>query len=88
MQLMPGDIVLMKLDEFQGKRKVKDRWSKAEYVVVCQLQIYLHMRYKMMAGMLRSSTATDFSWWPPYGVMSHPWEEMSLLQKRVLYGLP
>ena len=23
-QLMPGDIVLMKLDVFQGKRKVKD----------------------------------------------------------------
>ena len=25
MQLMPGDIVLMKLDMFQGKRKVKDQ---------------------------------------------------------------
>ena len=33
-QLMPGDIVLMKLDAFQGKRKVKDWWSEAEYVVV------------------------------------------------------
>ena len=31
-QLMPGDIVLMKLDAFQGKRKVKD-----QYVVVCQV---------------------------------------------------
>ena len=37
MQLMPGDLVLMKLDAFQGKRKVKDRWSEAEYVVVCQV---------------------------------------------------
>ena len=36
-QLMPGDIVIMKLDTFQGKRKVKDWWSKAEYVVVCQV---------------------------------------------------
>ena len=36
-QLMPGDIVLMKLDVFQGKRKVKDRWSKVEYVVVRQV---------------------------------------------------
>ena len=36
-QLMPGDIVLMKLDMFQGKRKVKDQWSKAEYVVVHQV---------------------------------------------------
>ena len=36
-QLMPGDIVLMKLDASQGKRKVKDQWSMAEYVVVCQV---------------------------------------------------
>ena len=27
MQLMPGDVVLMKADMFQGKRKVKDQWS-------------------------------------------------------------
>ena len=37
MQLMSGDIVLMKLDVFQGKRKVKDWWSEAEYVVVHQV---------------------------------------------------
>ena len=37
MQLMPGDIVLMKLDAFQGKRKVKDQWSEAEYMVVHQV---------------------------------------------------
>ena len=36
-QLMRSDVVLMKLDVFQGKRKVKDRWSEAEYVVVCQV---------------------------------------------------
>ena len=37
MQLMLGDIVLMKLDTFQGKRKVKDQWSEAEYVVMHQV---------------------------------------------------
>ena len=37
MQLMPGDIVLIKLDTFQGKRKVKSWWHKAEYVVVHQV---------------------------------------------------
>ena len=37
MQLMLGDIILMKLDVFQGKRKVKDRWSEVEYVVTCQV---------------------------------------------------
>ena len=36
-QLIPGDIVLMKLDAFQGKRKVKDKWSEAEYVVIRQV---------------------------------------------------
>ena len=36
-QLVPGDIVLMKNDAFQGKQKVKDRWSETEYVVVRQV---------------------------------------------------
>ena len=35
-QLMPGDVILMKLDVFQGKRKVEDRWSKVKYVVTHQ----------------------------------------------------
>ena len=29
-------MVLMKNDAYQGKWKVKDRWSETEYVVVCQ----------------------------------------------------
>ena len=36
-QLVPGNIVLMKNDAFQGKQKVKDQWSKTEYVVVHQV---------------------------------------------------
>ena len=36
-QLMPGDVVLMKLDVFQCKRKAKDWWSEAEYIVVHQV---------------------------------------------------
>ena len=36
-ELMPGDTVLKKADVFQGKRKVKDRWSKVEYEVICQV---------------------------------------------------
>ena len=36
-QLVPGDVVLMKNDAYQGKRKVKDQWSETEYVVVCQV---------------------------------------------------
>ena len=40
MQLMPGNVVLMKLVVFQGKRKVKDRWSEVEYVVVHDVPTY------------------------------------------------
>ena len=36
-QLMQGDIILMKLDVFQEKRKAKTRWSEVEYVVTCQV---------------------------------------------------
>ena len=36
-QLMLGDVVLINLDMFQDKRKVKDWWSEAEYVVMCQV---------------------------------------------------
>ena len=36
-QLMPGNVILMKLDTFQGKRKAKDRWSEVEYVITHQV---------------------------------------------------
>ena len=34
---MLGDVILMKLDAFQEKRKAKDGWSEAEYVVIHQV---------------------------------------------------
>ena len=36
-QLVLDDVVLMKNDAYQGKQKVKDRWSETEYVVVRQV---------------------------------------------------
>ena len=36
-RLVPGDIVLMKNNAYQGKQKVKDQWSETEYVVVHQV---------------------------------------------------
>ena len=36
-QLVPGDVVLMKNGTYQGKWKVKDEWSETEYVVVRQV---------------------------------------------------
>ena len=65
MQLMPGDIVLKKLDTFQSKRNVKDQWSESEYVVLHQVADDIPTyKVEMTARMLRSSTATGFSWWP------------------------
>ena len=37
MQLVPGNVVLMKNDTYQGNWEVKDWWSETEYVVVCQV---------------------------------------------------
>ena len=37
MQLVPGDMVLMNNNAYQGKQKVKDWWSETEHVVVCQV---------------------------------------------------
>ena len=36
-QLVPGNVVLMKNDAYQGKQNVKDQRSETEYVVVCQV---------------------------------------------------
>ena len=36
-QLVLGDVVLMKNDVYQGKRKVNYQWSETEYVVVRQV---------------------------------------------------
>ena len=35
--LMPGDLVLMKADAWKGKRKIKDRWEEEPCEVVCQI---------------------------------------------------
>ena len=34
MDLKPGDLVLVKADTFQGKRKIKDRWENEPHEVV------------------------------------------------------
>ena len=35
--LKPGDLVLVKADTFQGKRKIMDRWEDKHHEVVCQI---------------------------------------------------
>ena len=35
--LKPGDLVLVKVDAFKGKRKIKDRWEEDTWKVVHQI---------------------------------------------------
>ena len=35
--LKPGDLVLVKVDAFKGKRKIKDRWEEGTWEVVHQI---------------------------------------------------
>ena len=37
MDLKPGDLVLVKADAFQGKRKIKDKWEDKPHKVVHQI---------------------------------------------------
>ena len=66
-QLIPGDIILMKLDAFQGKRKVKDRWSKVEYVVMHQVASDV-LTYEVKDNgrnvKVIHHKITGSSWWP------------------------
>ena len=35
--LKPGNLILVKVDAFKGKRKIKDRWEEETWEVVCQI---------------------------------------------------
>ena len=35
--LKPGDLILVKADNFQGKRKTQDRWEDRPHEVLCQI---------------------------------------------------
>ena len=37
MNLKPGDLVLVKVDAWKGKRKIKDRWEEETWEVVPQI---------------------------------------------------
>ena len=37
MDLKSGNLVLVKADTFQGRRKIKDRWKDEPHKVVCQI---------------------------------------------------
>ena len=82
-QLMPGDVVLMKLDAFKGKRKVKDWWSEAEYMVVRQVADDMPM-YEVLdtSGNVKIIHHNWLFLVAPQRMMPCPWEEVSPFQKR------
>ena len=47
MDLKPGDLVLVKANAFQGKRKIKDRWEDKPHEVVHQIMTDIPL-YKVM----------------------------------------
>ena len=88
-QLLPGDVVLMKLDAFQGKRKVKDWWSEAEYMVVHQVADDVPTHEVQDTG--RNVKIFQRNWLFLVATPKDdacPWEEASPFQKRTPPGLP
>ena len=47
LNLIPGDLVLVKVDAWKGKRKIKDRWEEETWEVVCQIMADIPS-YKVM----------------------------------------
>ena len=80
-QLVPGDVVLMKNDTYQGKQKVKDWWSETEYVVVCQVADGIPAyEVKDEAGNVKT---VHHNWRP-----SCPWEQVHQFQRKTLLNPP
>ena len=86
-QLVPGYVVLIKNDTYQGKQKVKDRRSETEYVVVHQVTDGVPA-YEVNDEALRLYTATDCFLWPPQWGPSHPWGQVCCFQKKTLLNPP
>ena len=79
----------MKADAFQGKRKVKDWWSKVEYMVVHQVTDDVSA-YEVRddSGNVKIIHCNRlFSVANPWGD-AMPWKQASLIQKRALRGPP
>ena len=78
-QLMLGDVVLMKLDAFQGKRKAKDGWSEVEYMVVHQVADDVPM-YKVRdyGGNVKVAHCNQLFLVAPAKEDACPWEEVTV----------
>ena len=60
--LKPGDLILVKVDAFQGKRKIKDRWEGKPHKVVHQITTEVPLyEVKNQPDIHMSCIATSFS---------------------------
>ena len=60
--LKTGDFILVKADNFQGKRKIKDRWEDKPHEVVHQIMTDIsHMKWNTNTDIHASYIATDSS---------------------------
>ena len=58
--LKPGDLVLVKVDVWKGKRKIKDRWEEETWEVVCQIATNILTKWQTNREGHKSSTEMDF----------------------------
>ena len=71
--LKPGNLILVKADNFQGKRKIKDRWEDKPHEIVCQIatdiplnevktSMEIHMSYIATGSSLHQKLAFPCAW--------------------------
>ena len=88
-QLVPGNVVLMKNDAYQGKQKVKDQWGETEYVVVCQVADGVPAyEVKDEAGNFKTVHHNWLFLVAPRWRPSCPWEQAHQFQSKTLFDPP
>ena len=88
-QLVLGDVVLMKNDVYQGKQKVKDWWSETEYVVVHQVADGIPAyEVKDEAGNVKTIHHNRLFRVAAPVDPSHPWVQVCCFQKKTLLDPP
>ena len=88
-QLVPGDVVLMKNDTYQGKWKVKDWWSEIEYVVVCQVADGVPAyEVKDEVGNVKTVHCNQLFLVATQKRLSHPWGQVHQFQRKTLFSPP
>ena len=59
--LQPGDVVMVRIDGFVGKRKVKDRWEDGGFIIESQLEDWPVYKVKCLTS--------DDRWKPKYQIL-------------------